>query len=164
MSETIFLLAQTGLTAALAAWMFTGARDNILYPAMNENIVRMLMQFDLIAEEYPEDFAKVAHRRVENPRLIRIAFIGIVISETIATLVLAVGTIALLGALFGTTEPDTAQAIALLGAFLFTMNWAGFLVGGNHYAIWYCHQGSQHTHFALVIWGTLSMIFLALPA
>ncbi len=36
MLETAILLAQTVATGSIAAWMFTGARDNILYPSQTK--------------------------------------------------------------------------------------------------------------------------------
>jgi hypothetical protein len=43
------------------------------------------------------------------------------------------------------------------------MNWAGFLIGGNYFCYWYSHFPGQSTHFQLVLWGTATMIFLAMP-
>ena len=163
MFETSLLIAQAALTASLAAWLFAGVRDNYLYPDMNREAVRMILQFDLMQADWPDEYAHVRHRRVEDLGLIRLAFRAIVIWETLACGLLVVGLVALLMALFGTADPATARALALIGATAFTVTWADFLLGGNHYCIWYSHQGSQHTHFALAIWGTLAMIFMALP-
>ena len=67
---------------------------------------------------------------------------------------------ALLGAMAGWVAPETARALALLGATLFTAIWIGFLVAGNYFCYWFCHEWGQNTHYQMTIWGIGTMIFL----
>ncbi|MEL7000635.1 MAG: DUF2165 family protein [Pseudomonadota bacterium] len=158
--EIVVLLAQTALTFWLAAWLFTGVLDNILYPEMNETFTAQVLSMARLREDYPDDYALIAHRRIENPRIQRLLFRFIVFAETLAVLVLAVGTVLLGLAVFGIVSPETARPVALMGALLFTSVWSGFLVAGNWFAYWYCHEWSQNTHYQMTLWGLGTMIFL----
>ena len=160
MSELVLLLAQTVLTGCLAGWMLSGVLDNWRHPHLNESAVAMVMWFDLMEAEYPEDFAHVKHRKVENPKVVRAMFYLLVLWESIAALLLLAGTVLLVLALFGGAGGETARAVATLGALAFTMNWAGFLIGGNYFCYWYCHFSAQATHMMLALWGTLVVILL----
>ncbi|MEM9061258.1 MAG: DUF2165 family protein [Pseudomonadota bacterium] len=161
--DWVVLLAQAGLTFWLTAWLFTGALDNWLYPEMNETFTAQVLSMARLKEQYPDDYAQIAHRRIENPRVQRLLFRFIVLAETIAVLVLAAGTVLLALALFGVMTPEVARPVALLGALLFTSVWSGFLVAGNWFAYWYCHEWSQNTHYQMTLWGLGTMVFLVLP-
>jgi len=162
MYDTVLLLAQAGATAFIAAWLTLGARDNILYPSLNENYTADVLAMGQMKQQYPEEFAKIAHRAITNRRVQRAAFALVVIVETLASLLLWIGTGALLLALFGITPAETARALALFGALIFTSVWAGFLVIGNHFCYWFCHEGAQNTHYQMTLWGLGTMIFIAL--
>jgi predicted small integral membrane protein len=147
-------LAQMVLTGCLAIWMVSGVWNNWRFPHLNEAAVAMVMNFELMALNYPADFAAVAHRKIVNPKVVRAVFYLMVLSETVAAVLLVSGTVALGAALVGVVPLDVARFIALLGALCFTVNWTGFLVGGEYFCYWYCHFGSQATHLLLTLWGT----------
>jgi len=163
MFESMVLLAQSFATAFLAGWMFTGVKDNWLLPRLNGDIVGMILRIDKFAEMYPDEFHHVAHRRVAAEWFHRAIFRFIVLWETLACVLLSIGAIALFAALFGAISLDLAQSLALLGALVFTSVWAGFLIFGNHWVYWYCHEWGQNSHFQLLLWGLGTMVFLALP-
>ncbi len=75
-------------------------------------------------------------------------------------LVLVAAVISMALACFGLANPEYARSAALLGALGFTSIWSAFLIGGNHFAYWYCHEVAQNTHFQMSIWGVGTMIFL----
>ena len=77
----------------------------------------------------------------------------IVLAESLVALVLIVATIALAGAVTGLVHAETARIIACIGTLGFTAIWGAFLVGGQWVHYWVGHEGSQHTHFMLVLWG-----------
>lgn len=83
-------------------------------------------------------------------------------AELIATLVMWAGVAGLIMALVGTGTGDTARSIALAGAMLFTAIWAGFLIVGNHFCYWLCHEGAQNTHYQMTLWGVGTIVLLAL--
>lgn len=157
-------IAQIVLTACLAAWMVSGVINNWLMPKLNESVVAMVMRFELMERDFPEDFEAVKHRRVHNPHLVRIVFLAMVLSETIAAILLVAGTLLQCAALFGGVAPDVANLVALMGALAFTVNWTGFLIGGEYFCYWYCHFGSQATHLMLAIWGTVVSGILLITA
>lgn len=162
MTDLILPLVQMALTGCLAAWMIVGVADNWMHPKLNEDTVAMVTRFDRMARDYPEDYAQLAYRRIADPRWIRRLFYALVTWETVAALGLTAGTLMLGAALLGLTDLATARAAATLGALAFTLNWAGFLVGGNYFAYWYCHFQAQVTHFLLALWGTAVIILLQL--
>ena len=155
-------LAQTVLTGCLAAWMIIGVFDNWRHPDLNQASVEMVLRFELMAKEYPEDYKHLKHRQIENPQIIRALFRFLVLYETLAATALTIGTGMMIASLFGAIEIGLARDAAMIGALLFTTNWVGFLVGGNYFAYWYCHFEAQATHFLLLLWGLGVTILLAL--
>lgn len=151
----MILMAEAVMTGLIGLWMLSGAFDNWRFPDLNRATVSRVMRLELMEEQYPEDFARVAHRRVNNPVVINIAFRLLTLWETFAAVLLCTGA-ALLGlAAITGTPTELGQDIALIGALAFTMNWAGFLIGGNYFCYYYCHFEGQFTHFMLLIWGAV---------
>lgn len=160
--ELALLIAQTCATAFLAGWMTTAVKDNLLHPSINRDFAAMVLRMDRMAEMFPEDYARMKHRRIANPKMLNVAYGLIVTGEVVATLALWVGVVWLGLALAGAADPETARSAALLGALTFSGVWSAFLIMGNHYGYWLCHEWAQNTHFSLVLWGTGTMILLAL--
>ena len=163
MNETLVVATQFLVCAGMNTWMLVAVYDNWRHPRLNESGVAMVMQFDLMAREYPEDFRLLQHRRIDNPRIIRGVYYFLVGFETIAAIALTIGSLSLGLALFGQAELAFARSAALVGALIFSLNWTGFLIGGNYFAYWYCHFQAQATHFLLALWGIALMLLLILP-
>ena len=159
--ENALLLAQAVATAGLAGWLTTGVLDNLLHPSMNETYTAEVMSMDRMRAAYPEAYAEVAHRAVTNRGLQLVAFRSIVVAEFIATLLLWGGVLALVAALFGAATAETSRTVALYGATAFTAVWSGFLVAGNYFSYWFCHEGAQNTHYQMTLWGLGTIILLA---
>ncbi|MEL6886173.1 MAG: DUF2165 domain-containing protein [Pseudomonadota bacterium] len=160
--ETTILSAQALCTALVAAWLTLGVRDNILHPAVNETYTAEVMEMTRMRADYPDAFAHVSHRAVTNRSVQTWAFRLVVGLELVAALILWAGVVGLLMALAGTGTVDTARSIAMSGTMLFTAIWAGFLIVGNHFCYWFCHEGAQNTHYQMTLWGIGTMILLAL--
>lgn len=161
MFETVVLIAQTVSIAAIAAWLATGVYDNIRYPKNNELYTAQVMSMERMKEEYPDEYARVAHRAIEDRSIQQLAFRIVVIAELAACLMLVVGVVALLMGLAGTGSVETGRSLALIGATMFTAVWAGFLVVGNYFCYWFCHEGGQNTHYQMTLWGMANIILLA---
>ncbi|MEM9577340.1 MAG: DUF2165 family protein [Pseudomonadota bacterium] len=159
--ETALLLAQCVTTAALAGWLTTGVRDNILYPTLNETYTAEVFEIARMRDEYPDAFKVVAHRVIANRKLQLLAFRLVVLSELTATILLWIGTSALALALFGVVTAESARALAMIGATAFVALWAAFLIVGNHFCYWFGHEGAQNTHFQLMLSGIGTLILLA---
>lgn len=162
MFDTVLLFAQIIVTGSAAGWMFTGVRDNILYPAQNETYTAQVMEMQRIRDEFPQAYEPVAHRAITDRKTQLLAFRAVVFAEAIACLLLCLGTAALILALFGAVGSDGARALAMLGASVFTAVWAGMLVVGNHFSYWFGHEGAQLTHYHMNMWGLGTIILLAL--
>ena len=160
MFDTMIVIAQTMSVAAIALWMMNGVWMNIRYPLNNELYTAQVLSMERLRIEYPDEFARVAHRAITDRRLQLLAFRVIVGAEALATLVLSAGVVGLLMALAGTGTLETAKTLALLGAVLFTSIWAAFLIVGDYFCYWFCHVGSQFTHYQMTLWGLGTMIFL----
>ncbi len=161
MFETVVLIAQTVSVAAIAAWLGTGVYDNIRYPKNNELYTAQVMSMERMKEEYPDEYARVAHRAIEDRGVQQLAFRVVVVAELAAFLLLVVGVVALLMALAGTGSLEIGRSLALIGATLFTAVWAGFLIVGNYFCYWFCHEGGQNTHYQMTLWGMANIILLA---
>ena len=162
MIDTALLVAQTAATGFLAAWMFTGVKDNWLHPDLNGAVVGVILRIEKMQLNFPQEYAQIKHRRVESDRVHRAIFWLIVLWETLALIVLVIATVAMGLALVGVVSPDIARSLALMGVLLFTSVWAGFLIFGNHWVYWYCHEWGQNSHFQLLLWGLSTLIFLAI--
>lgn len=160
--ETTLVAAQTLATGLIAAWLTLGVRDNILHPSVNEIYTAEVMEMTRMRQDYPDAFAPVAHRAVTNRRTQLLAFRAVVTAELIATLILWAGVIGLLMSLWGAAAVETGRAVAMIGAMAFTAVWAGFLIVGNHFCYWFCHEGAQNTHYQMTLWGVGTMILLGL--
>lgn len=160
--ETILLLVDALLVAGLCVWMTVAVADNWRHPKMNEETVAMVVRFDLMAELYPDDFRQIAHRRIDDPRTIGRLFRAIRLVETVSAAALCVSVLLLVLAAWGAIHTVVATAVALISAAFFTTIWAGFLIGGNYFAYWYCHQWAQSNHFMLMFWGLFVVVVLLL--
>ncbi len=159
--ETAILFAQLVTTTALAGWLTTGVRDNLLYPSLNETYTAEVLEITRMREEYPEAYEKVAHRAITDRRLQLWAFRLVVAAELTATVLLWIGTLALLLALPGAIDAEVARTWAVIGVVAFVCVWSSFLIVGNHFCYWFGHEGAQNTHFQLTIWGVGTLILLA---
>lgn len=86
----------------------------------------------------------------------------IVVSEALVCLVLFVGVYMMSRALLGLEDPEAARVVALLGVLGFTLIWSAFLVFGNWFLLWMCHEWAQSNHFQLLLWGIGTMLLLIL--
>ena len=159
--ETALLFAQMIATGALAGWLTLGVRDNLIYPSINETYTAEVMDMTRMREEYPEAYEQVSHRAISDRGTQRFAFRAVVMVELVATGLLWLGVVALFLAMAGATAPETARAIAIVGATIFFSVWAGMLIVGNHFCYWFGHEGAQNTHFQLTLCGIGTMVLLA---
>ncbi|MCR9126871.1 MAG: DUF2165 domain-containing protein [Rhodobacteraceae bacterium] len=160
MFDVMILIAQASSLALIAAWLATGVWDNLRHPSVNETYTAQVLSMARMAQEYPAEHAQVAHRAIHGRALQRLAFRIVVAAELVAALVLWAGVVALLMALAGTATPEIARTIALAGALLFTAVWGAFLVVGNYFSYWFCHEGAQNTHYQMTLWGMANMVLL----
>ncbi|MEM1275488.1 MAG: DUF2165 family protein [Pseudomonadota bacterium] len=159
--DVAILIAQTCLTAFLAAWLTVGVRDNIFHPSMNEIFTSQVLELQRMEHEAPMDFALIQHRRIQSRKIQRTLFWFIVFAEFVVSVALWIGVAWMALAVVGVTDAETAKSIAIIAALGFTSIWASMLVAGNHFAYWYFHEWAQSTHFQLSYWGIGAMIFLA---
>ena len=158
--DAILLLVEAALVAGLGTWMAVAVADNWRHPKLNEEAVATVVRFDLMAEQYPEDFQPLAHRRIEDPVVIRRLFHAIRAAETAAAVALFLSAILLVLAAGGAASTLLATGAAILSATFFTLIWGGFVIGGNYFAYWYCHQWAQSNHFMLMYWGFFVLLVL----
>jgi hypothetical protein len=156
----VLFLVEAALVAGLGLWMAVAVADNWRHPRMNEEAVAMVVRFDLMAQDYPEDFALVAHRRIEDPAMIRRLFHAIRLAETAAAVALFLSALLLVLAAGGAVPGVLATGAAIVSAAVFTLIWGGFIIGGNYFAYWYCHQWAQSNHFMLMYWGFFVLLVL----
>ena len=162
MLETAILFAQTVATGALAAWMFTGVRDNILYPSQNEAYTAEVMEMRRIRADFPAAYEPVAHRAITDRRRQLMAFRIVVAVELVACAILTLGAVLMVLALFGIAGADTARSVSIIGTTVFMSVWAGMLTVGNHFSYWFGHEGAQFTHFQMCLWGLGTLILLVI--
>ena len=155
------LFAQTVSLALPAAWLTTGVRDNILHPPVNEVFTAQVLTMERMRTDWPQEYARVEHRAINNRGVQKGLFRLIVVSELVTALVMWGGVILLGLATLGIALPSLARDVAMIGALLFTAIWAMFTIVGNHFSYWFAHEGAQNTHFQLVLWGMANMVFLS---
>ncbi|WP_370393425.1 DUF2165 domain-containing protein [Cognatishimia sp.] len=158
--DMMVLIAQCAAVFFLAAWLSTGFLENVRHPSLNETFTAQVLSMERMRNDFPEAYEVVAHRRIENPEVQKILFRLIVIWEGLATLALWLGVAGLVLAIFGAVEPSSAKALGVLGVLLFTATWAGFLIVGNWFCYWFCHEGAQNTHYQMTLWGLATLVLL----
>ncbi|MEM9549723.1 MAG: DUF2165 family protein [Pseudomonadota bacterium] len=162
MYETAYTIAQLIVVSGPAAWLATGVWDNLVYPRNNEIFTAQVMSLERMRETYPEEYARVSHRAITSRRIQQAAFRLVVSVELLATVLLWTAVIATGLSLIGVVATDTARGLALAGTAVFTSVWMGFLVVGNYFCYWFCHEEGQNTHFQMTLWGLGTLIFVAL--
>lgn len=160
-SATALTLAQLVVMTLLTGWLATGVNDNLRLPQLNEPLTAEVFGLDRMRANYPALYAIMAHRALHNPALMRGLFRLVVASELLVCMALAAGTLGLGLSLCGWVDPGTARALCLLAVAGFTAIWGGFLIVGNHFGYWMCHEGAQVTHFHLMLSGLGTLILLA---
>ena len=158
--DSLLLLVDAALLAGLSVWMSVAVADNWRHPKLNEEAVAMVLRFDLMAEQYPDDYKMLAHRRIEDRRTIRFLFQSMRLAETIAAALLVLATVSLLAAAVGLLTPLFSHGFAILSTTYFVCIWMGFVIGGNYFAYWYCHQWAQSNHFMVMYWGLFVLLIL----
>ncbi|MEM0936372.1 MAG: DUF2165 family protein [Pseudomonadota bacterium] len=158
--ESVLFLVDAALIAGLGTWMAVAVADNWRHPKLNEEAVATVVRFDLMAQQYPEDFASVAHRRIEDRRMIGLMFRAMRLAETVAALLLFLAAALLIGAAFDMVDGSVATVTGVIAAAYFSCIWAGFVVGGNYFCYWYCHQWAQSNHYMVMYWGFFVLLVL----
>ncbi|MCY4151919.1 MAG: DUF2165 family protein [Aestuariivita sp.] len=162
MFELLILGSQALSIFLIAAWLTSGVYDNIRYPANNEHYTAQVVSMELLRDAFPQEFARVGDRAIRSRTKQKRLFWFVVFAEVITVILLWAGCGTLLLAIFENAEIELARSIALLGAMAFTSIWAGFLIAGNYFCYWYCHEGIQNTHYQMTLWGMTNVIFLVL--
>jgi predicted small integral membrane protein len=159
--DTALLLSQAICVFLLTAWLSTGVFENLVHSSLNSTFTAEVMEMSRMREAYPEAYADVAYRRITNPAVQMLLFRLIVLWELLAVAALWVGFVALMLAVFGLTDVAGARALGLVGATAFTSVWGGFLIGGNWFCYWFCHEGAQNTHYQMTLWGLGTVLLVA---
>lgn len=159
--EIMVLITQAASVFFLAAWLTIGVFENLFYADMNRAFTTEVLDFTRMRQDYPEAYARVAHRRVTNLAAQKWVFRLIVGWEIFTVLALWGASSALLLAALGCVSAELARALGLFAALSFTSTWAGFLIVGNWFCYWFCHEGAQNTHYQMTLWGIVTMILLA---
>jgi hypothetical protein len=145
--------------ALVAGWGVDGGGGlrQLAPPALNREAVAMVMRFDLMAREHPEDFGSspIADRR---SAVITLLFHAIRLAETLAAVALFARR-SLVLAVRGRCRADWPRRRDRRHAF-FTLIWAGFIIGGNYFHYYYCHQWGQSNHFMFMYWGFFVLLVL----
>ena len=104
--------------------MMLGALDNIRYPDISsDDVSRVLRLYS--PEERPKNCARVRHRRIIDPRVVRFIFVLIVFAECLAAVLLIAGAIALTEQLLGRWHGGVPLLLSRASALAFTCVWNG---------------------------------------
>ncbi len=154
------LLIEAALVASLGLWMVVAVYDNWRHAKLNRDAVAMVMRFDMMERDYPDEFRLVSHRKVENETLISLCFNAIRLAESTAAVILVAAALGLMLAGFGQIDAGGATTFALIATTFFILIWAGFIVGGNYFHYYFCHQWGQSNHFMFMYWGFFVLLVL----
>jgi len=161
-TSTVIPLILAASSALPAAWITLGARDNLLHPDLNETFTAEVVSMARMQRDYPESFARLHHRAIISRSLQRTLFRLIVASEVAVAIAMWLGVLLLLLASAGIVPLWMATLIAAVAMVGFVGIWSAMLICGNHFCYWFCHEGTQVTHFHLVIWGMGNLLALIL--
>ena len=103
--------------------MMLGALDNIRYPDISrDDASRVLRLYS--PEERPKICARVRHRRIIDPRVVRFIFVLIVFAECLAAVLLRAGASALTQQLLGRWHGEVPLLLSRASALAFTCVWS----------------------------------------
>jgi predicted small integral membrane protein len=155
-------LAKIVLIAALAAFAFVVTYDNIVDYGSNYEFVRHVLSMDTT---FPHN--ALTHRAITDPRLWTVAYIAIIATEGLTSLLLVVGALALLALVNAPAAAfNRAKVWAVAGLTVgFVLWFFGFqVVAGEYFAMWQSKTwNGQEAAFRItaVLLGVL--IFVCLP-
>lgn len=154
-------VAKIVLIAALAAFAFVVTYDNIADYNSNYEFVRHVLSMDTT---FPNN--ALMHRAITDPRLWTAAYIIIIATEALTSLLLIVGALALLALIKAPVAFNRAKVWAVAGLTVGIVLWFfGFLVvAGEYFAMWQSKTwNGQEAAFRItaVLLGVL--IFVCLP-
>jgi predicted small integral membrane protein len=158
----VIRLAKILMVAALAAFAFLVAYDNIIDYGANYEFVRHVLSMDTI---FPDDSLK--DRAITDPSLWRAAYATIIAAEALTALLLTIGAVVLVRQLRATADAfNRAKGWAVAGLTVgFGVWFFGFLVvAGEYFTMWQSKTWNAQEaafRFTMVILGVL--IFLVLP-
>jgi predicted small integral membrane protein len=158
----IIRLAKIVMIAALAAFAFLVAYDNIVDYDANYEFVRHVLSMDTT---FPDDPLK--DRAITDPSIWKAAYAVIIAAEALTCLLLTIGVVALLLRLRATAAAfNRAKVWAVAGLTAgFCLWFFGFqVVAGEYLAMWQSHawNGQEAAfRFTMMILGVL--IFVSLP-
>lgn len=158
----IVRLAKIALVAAVGAYAFIVAYNNIVDYGSNYEFVRHVLSMDTT---FPNN--ALMHRAISDPRVWSAAYALIIAAEGVTSLLLIVGAVALLARLSASAARfNRAKVWAVAGLTIgFGLWFFGFLVvAGEYFAMWQSQtwNGQQAAfRMAAIILGVL--IFLGLP-
>jgi len=161
--ETVIILGQAVFVGLLAGWIAIGVYENIREPRVNRDLVVSVLTMEAVRDESPEIYEQTKRNRITSPSFHRFAFGAIVVAELVATALLSIGTLLLLGAALKLVDLESARVTAVLGTVLFTAIWGGMLVGGQWVHYWVGTLNVQFTHYFMTIWGIVTFLALVLP-
>jgi len=155
------LFSQAGVVAFQAVWLSVAVYDNISHSAVNARGFRLVLRMDLVEKQDPEAFKELSGRRVQNPATEKALFKALVTCEATVAVLLWLGALALLLAAFGIIGHIGARALAMMAVLGFTAIWTSLLAGG----LWFLDRvgmaNAVVAHSFLLIWGTVTLVFLA---
>ena len=158
MDGTGILVVKASITALPGAWIALGTCDNVRFPSINRDDVARVLALEALSD-VPEIKARVAHRAVTSPRVVRTLFAVVVLAECLTALLLVAGSGLLMLSATGFVSQECVLLVALTGAAAFTGVSASFLIGGKWFYCWYGEFGQQ-THLLATLWGLATLIVL----
>ncbi|MEO1548886.1 MAG: DUF2165 family protein [Pseudomonadota bacterium] len=161
--EVVIVLGQAVFTGLLAGWLAIGVYENIREPRVNRELVEAVLNMEAVRAENQQVYELTKGNRITSPAFHTLAFKAIVLAELVATALLVLGTLMLLGAVIGVVATEMARSVAALGTVAFTAIWGGMLVGGQWVHYWVGTLNVQFTHYFMTIWGVVTFLALVLP-
>ncbi|MGA8498247.1 MAG: DUF2165 domain-containing protein [Xanthobacteraceae bacterium] len=158
----LFRLCKIALVAALAAFAFIVAYDNVVDYDSNYEFVRHVLSMDTT---FPNN--QLMSRAITDQRIWTIAYAAIIAIEALTCLLLSVGALALLTRLKAPAERfNRAKALAVAGLTVgFGLWFFGFLVvAGEYFAMWQSQTwNGQEAAFRIVMVMLGVLIFVTPP-
>jgi hypothetical protein len=134
---------------------------NISQADINERGFGLVLRMDLVEKQDPEAFKSVLKRRIQNPEIERRLFRLLVACEAIVAGLLWLSALGLLLAAVGLIGHAGARSLAMIAVLGFTAIWTSLLTGG----LWFMDRVGMDAAVMgqsfLLIWGTATLIFLA---
>ncbi len=159
--QWIVLFCQSAVVALEALWLTVAIRNHRNKSTCKEDEFDRILSLDKTKERIAEIDNDISTQRTINLETKQRFFRRLVTAEIIVAVLLWLAALFLFLGIFGVVAGGFANTLAHIAVLGFITIWAGLLIASQWYRNKDGIEAAQQTHFFLLIWGILTLIYLS---